>query len=153
MSVTRPTLIFLPRGALEALLLAPELLPPLSSLLPHAATPKAPTANVRAIAIARNVLRCTAPPLGIPPRGTGLPPLPARSLRRAPVAVAQALEEGGTERRFGEARVDRRAGQADQLGVAHPEALTGDRVLAADGRAEVGRVVGGQRDPDAGVAQ
>src|SRR3954453_13996996 len=94
MSVTRPTLIFLPWGALEALLLAPELLPPPSSLLPHAATPKAPTANVRAIAIARNVLRCTAPPLGIPPRGTGLPPLPARSLRRAPVAVADTVQQG-----------------------------------------------------------
>src|SRR4051794_39784978 len=65
MSVTRPTLIFLPCGALDAELLL-ELLPPppLSLLLlPHAATPKAPTAMVRAIAIARKVLRCTAPPL------------------------------------------------------------------------------------------
>src|SRR3954464_14990639 len=74
MSVTRPTLVFLPCGALDAeLLLEPLLLPPLS-LLPQAATPKAPTARVRAIEIARFVLRCTAPPL-IPPRGDRTPPL------------------------------------------------------------------------------
>src|SRR3954447_4901335 len=106
MSVTRPTLIFLPCGALDAeLLLEP---PPLSSsLLPHAATPKAPTASVRAIAIARNVLRCTAPPLGFLLAGTGLPPLPARSLRRARLAVAQSGEQGRTQRGFREARLDR----------------------------------------------
>src|SRR4051812_12367120 len=98
MSVTRPTLIFLPCGALDAeLLLEPP--PLLSSLLPHAATPKAPTASVRAIAIARNVLRCTAPPLEFLLAGTGLPPLPARSLRRAPVAVATPSQQLRTERR------------------------------------------------------
>src|SRR5919205_3305673 len=64
MSVTRPTLIFLaPDDALEddELLLEPP--PPLSLLPPQAATPRAPTARLRAIAIARELLRCTAPPL------------------------------------------------------------------------------------------
>src|SRR3954451_24065988 len=151
MSVTRPTLIFLPCGALDAELLL-ELLPPLSSLLPQAATPKAPTARVRAIEIARVVLRCTAPPL-VPPRGDRTPSAPARSLRRLPVAVVQSREQGRTERRFGEARLDRGAGEGAQLVVAHAEVLARGVVLAAHGGAEVGRVVGGERDPHAGVAQ
>src|SRR4051794_29316144 len=65
MSVTSPTLIFLPcdDDALDDELLLELLLLLLPPLLPHAATPRAPTARLRAIAIARDVLRCTAPPL------------------------------------------------------------------------------------------
>src|SRR3954452_3288671 len=62
MSVTRPTLSFEPLDAADDELLL-ELPPPLSSLPPHAATPRAPTARLRAMAIARDALRCTAPPL------------------------------------------------------------------------------------------
>src|SRR3954471_2016773 len=89
----------------------------------------------------------------IPPRGSGLPPLPARSLRRAPVGVAKSLEQGRPELRLGEARLDRRPRDRPQLGVAPPEALARDRVLAPDRGAEVGRVVGGERDLDARFAQ
>ena len=57
MSVTRPTLIFLPDDAVDDVDDVLELL-----LLPHAATPKAASASVRAISVARKVLLCTAPP-------------------------------------------------------------------------------------------
>src|SRR4029079_5905983 len=50
-------------------------------------------------------------------------------------------------------RLDRGAGEADQLSLAQAEALARDLVLAADTRAEVGRVVGGEGDADAGVAE
>src|SRR3954470_7023087 len=86
--------------------------------------------------------------------GTGVHPLPkAGSLRRAAVAVAEAREQGRTERRFREARLDRGPREPDEVRVAHPEALAGDGVLATHARAEVGGVVGGERDPHAGVAQ
>src|SRR4051794_29316145 len=81
------------------------------------------------------------------------PPLPARSLRWAPVGVANSREQRGAELRLAEARLDRRPGDREQLGVAPSEALARDRVLAPDRRAEVGRVVRGERDPNAGVAQ
>src|SRR5262245_15653345 len=76
MSVTRPTLIFLPAAAVDVVppvVLAAAPVPvELLSLLPQAATANAPTARVRAIRIARNALRCTAPPY-TSPRGAGTP--------------------------------------------------------------------------------
>src|SRR5918996_2441959 len=63
MSVTRPTLIFFAGAAVDVVpAAAPVVLPPSSSSLPHAATAKLPMASMRAIRIARNALRCTAPP-------------------------------------------------------------------------------------------
>src|SRR5919199_704476 len=105
-----------------------SLRPPMSVLLPHAATPRAPTARLRAIAIARDVLRCTAPPLRFLLAGR-TPSAPARSLRRAPVGVVHSREQRGAELRLGEAGLDRRPGDREQLGVAPPEVLARDRVL------------------------
>src|SRR4051794_34112936 len=121
MSVTRPTLSFLP-PVLEAELLLPELLPPepLSSL-PHAEIANAATAKVRAIDIARNVLRCTAPPLEILLAGPDSLRSQRRSLRRTAVAVADTFEQCRTQRRFREARLDRGAGGADELGPGPPQ--------------------------------
>src|ERR1700750_15873 len=154
MSVTSPTLICLPDEAVddEPLLLPLVELP--LSLLPHAATPRAPTARLRAITIALDLLRCTAPPFGIPPRRARPPaPVPRGSLRPGPVGVADTVQQPRTPRLFREARLDRGARERDQVGVAPPEPLARDRVLAAHARAEVGRVVGGERDADPGLAE
>src|SRR5262245_51770132 len=85
--------------------------------------------------------------------GTGLPPFPRGSLRPEPVGVADSVQQPRTQRLFREARLDRGACEADQLRVAQPEAVAGDAVLAADARAEVRRVVGGERDPHPGLAE
>src|SRR5262245_24590898 len=77
MSVTSPTLICLPDDAAVDEPLVLDVLLPLS-LLPHAAIPRAPTARLRAITTALDVLRCTAPPFGIPPRRDRTPSVPAR---------------------------------------------------------------------------
>src|SRR4051794_41570777 len=74
------------------------------------------------------------------------PPPPARSLRRAPVGVADPREQRRAQLGLGEARLDRGPRDRDERGVAPPEALAGDRVLAADGGAEVRR--GGRRPPE-----
>src|SRR6478672_321472 len=65
MSVTRPTLIFLPAG-LAAVEDDDELLLDVSLELPQAATPNAVTDMVRAMAIALRERRCTDPPSGGP---------------------------------------------------------------------------------------
>jgi hypothetical protein len=57
------------------------------------------------------------------------------------------------QRGLGEARLDRRAGDADELVVAQTEVLAGDRVFAADAGAEVRRIVGAERERDPGLAQ
>src|SRR6188472_2157370 len=124
MSVTTPTLIFLPVLALldddePALVLKLEL-----SSLPHAATPNAATLRVRAISVARNVL-CTAPPsclLATPGTGPGPGTLALLSV--------------------GERRAQRRARDRPQVVLAEAHALMGDRVLATERRAEPRRVVG-----------
>src|SRR3712207_2686490 len=148
MSVTTPTLICLPCGCVDS---PPPPEPP-SSSPPHAATPNAATAMVRAMAIARNVLRCTAPPLLSSSRARPGPG-PGRSLRPWAVVVAQSRQERFAQVGLREARLDRGAGDLAQRGVVQAEAVAGDRVLAAHAGAEVGRVVGAERDPDAGLAQ
>src|SRR6476620_8185782 len=84
MSVTRPTLIFLPVEA-DDVEDDDELLLDLSLELPHAATPNAVTDMVRAMVIALRERRCTDPPSG-GPRGVGLPGAQPRGpiYRRAP---------------------------------------------------------------------
>src|SRR4051812_1317299 len=92
MSVTRPTLIFLAgAAAVEVEPPPPPLVLVLLLSLPHAATAKLPMARVRAIRIARNELRCTAPPS----RLLAMPALPGPAdfgnLPRLAVAVRQSL--------------------------------------------------------------
>src|SRR3954454_12930358 len=155
MSVTSPTLIFLPAGlAAVDVEAAPALLDVvLLSLLPQAATAKLPMARMRAIGIARYGLRCTAPPCNSSRSRHPQAPANGGNLQRPGASVAQPGQKVVAQRGLGEARLDGRTGDSEQVLLAQTEVLMGDRIFARDARAEVRRVVGAERERDPRLAQ
>src|SRR4051794_41503555 len=146
MSVTSPTLIFLPAGlAAVDVEAAPALSDVvLSSLLPQAATAKLPMARMRAIGIARYGLRCTAPPCNSSRSQRPQARANGGNLQRRGASVAQPGQKVVAQRGLGEARLDGRAGDADQLLFAQTEVFMGDHVFARHAGAEVRRGVRGE---------
>src|SRR3954464_6349515 len=144
MSVTRPTLIFLPAGVLVALL-DDELLSLLSEPQP---TTNAAASTSASTATARADGRCTITELlfGFEPSLRRVSLVERASLKR-PIGV-----EGRSKRARDERRVNGGARDVAQLGVREPELRGRDGVFPADARRPVRRVVGAEGHPHAGRA-
>src|SRR4051794_3612574 len=146
MSVTRPTLICLPPGVLVALP-DDELLSLLSEPQP---TTNAATSTSASTATARADGRCTITELlfGFVPSLRRVSLVERASLKRRKFAA-----EGRSDRVRDERGGDRGARDLAQLRFRQTELRGGHRVLAADARRPVRRVVGAERHPHAGGAQ
>src|SRR5215208_5091093 len=135
MSVTTPTLIFLPAACVEVVEPPPAAESDAESSSPHAAIANtSPARPIARIDLDIPFLNTAAPPSAAESRSG----LNGRPCRRGNL---QASQEVRLERVVGERRIERRPGHVHQLPIAEAHALTGDVVLPADRGREVRWVV------------